>query len=109
MRFINTDTSTTHYFKSKANSTRKDINDAMHNQLGPSMESPSNGNIEDKRNSSDKDINSPRSSASYRPLLTKSDSIHDLDCNVCSFIVLRNELNFSIRRQKTWKRNLTCK
>lgn len=82
MNLINTDTSTTHYFKSKANSTRKDINDAMHNQLGPSMESSSNGNIEDKRNSSDKDKNSPRTSAtSYRPLLTKSDSIHDLDCN----------------------------
>lgn len=81
MNLINTDTSTTHYFKSKANSTGKDKN-AMHNQLGASMESSSNGNIEEKRNSSERDKNSPRTSASYRPLLTKSDSIHDLDCNV---------------------------
>lgn len=78
--FFNTDTSTTHYFKTKTKSTRTDSNDVLHQRLEPSMDSSFNANIDDKLKSSDKDKNISRISTGYRPLLTKSDSIHDLNC-----------------------------
>lgn len=87
---IHTDTSTTHYFKSKTKSTRKDISDASH--LGASMEPLTNGSVNEKPNLSDK--NTSKISASYRPLLTKSDSIHDLDCELHSLFNVFQSTNF---------------